>query len=193
MILIGDILVSEQLVENRFVCNLSACKGACCWEGDLGAPVDADEAQILEQIYPILEPMLGIESREIIAREGTAMYYKELEGLGTPLLDNGACVYLNFEPDGTGKCAIEKAYESGAVDFKKPISCHLYPVRVIENPQTRFVALNYDEWEICSAACALGAQLQVPVYQFVRDALVRKFGEDFYEELDAAAAHLSGL
>lgn len=191
MVIVQGILVSEDVLTEQFRCNLSACKGACCWEGDFGAPLEAAELDTLVNIYEAIKPFLLPEGVKVIEELGQYVDYPELGGPGTPLLENGACAYLTFEANGIAKCGIEKAYEAGVTDFKKPISCHLYPVRVVSTPEIGFEALNYDVWDICSAACTAGKKDKLPVYQFVKDALVRKYGEDFYEELDAAAAYLA--
>ena len=190
--IIGEILVSSELVETDFVCNLSACKGACCWEGDWGAPLDKEEMDTLERIYPNIKRFLAPAGVESIEQQGLYQYYEKPKAFGTPLLPNGACVYLTFDPNGVAKCGIEKAWEAGATDFRKPISCHLYPVRVNKEEGSGFEALNYDKWDICSAACSLGKSLKVPVFRFVKEALIRKYGEAFYEELEAAALQYYG-
>lgn len=190
LVIVQDILVSEEVLTERFLCNLDACKGACCWEGDFGAPLEAAELETLVNIYEEIKPFLLPEGIEVIEAQGVYVNYPDLKGPGTPLLENGACAYLTFEANGIAKCGIEKAAEAGVTDFKKPISCHLYPVRVATNPEIGFEALNYDVWDICSAACTAGKKAKLPVYKFVKDAIVRKYGEDFYEELDAAAGYL---
>ncbi|MBR9921012.1 MAG: DUF3109 family protein [Bacteroidetes bacterium] len=187
MLIIDDILISDALIQEQFVCNLNACLGACCWEGDWGAPLEKEELQTLEDIYPAVRPFLIPEGIAVLEEKGLYVWYEEADNYGTPLLENGACAYLTYDKRGIAKCGIEKASEAGAVSFQKPISCHLYPVRAKEEPAAGFRALNYDRWDICSAACSLGRELQVPVYQFVKDALVRKYGMAFYEQLDAAA------
>ncbi len=182
-------LVSLSLIEEHFVCNLEACKGACCWEGDYGAPVNEEEREILEQIYPKIRPLLTVEGALSIALQGTSVWAEEGAEYATPLIDGAACAYLTQDANGIAKCGIEKAYEQGLIEFKKPISCHLYPVRT-ETMSSGFEALNYHEWDICAAACSNGKSLGVPVYQFVADALIRKYGQDFYDELHAAALHI---
>jgi len=144
----------------------------------------------LDNIYDKVAPYLTDEGNKVISEKGTYMYYEEPAEYGTTLLKNGACVFMTKDELGIAKCGIEQAYLAGEIDFKKPISCHLYPIRVNKNEETDFEALNYDEWEICSAACDLGKKEQLPVYQFLKDAIIRKYGEDFYEELEAAAKHL---
>jgi hypothetical protein len=190
MLWIQDVLVSEELVKKQFVCNLDACKGACCWEGDYGAPLEEEELKTLENIYPLIRPFLTQEGIQVLEEQGRYTYIEDTKAYGTPLIDNGACAYMTRDEKGRAKCGIEAAHEAGAIEYKKPISCHLYPVRVKSVPEVEFEALNYDRWDICSAACTLGASLQVPVYQFVKDALIRKYGEDWYQELEAAAQHL---
>lgn len=192
MVIVQDILVSEDVLTEQFLCNLNACKGACCWEGDFGAPLEAAELDTLVNIYEAIKPFLLPEGIKVIEELGQYVDYPELGGPGTPLLQNGACAYLTIEANGIAKCGIEKAYEAGATDFKKPISCHLYPIRVTATPELGFEALNYDVWDICSAACTAGKQEKLPIYKFVKDAIVRKYGEDFYEEMDAAAGYLKG-
>ncbi|SDE55804.1 DUF3109 family protein [Riemerella columbipharyngis] len=184
MIQIEDKLISEDIFSEEFVCNLSKCKGACCIEGDAGAPLEASELDILEEIFPKIKPYLRPEGVEAIEKQGTSV--EDFEGdLVTPLIDNRDCAYVIFDEKGITKCGIEKAYEEGAIDWQKPISCHLYPIRVTE--YTTFTAFNYHEWPICSDACELGKELKVPVYKFLKNPLIRKYGEDFYETLSAVA------
>ena len=162
MLIVQDVLVSDAVVTEQFICDLNACKGACCWEGDFGAPLEAEELNILEQIYAATKPFLTPEGIDVIGQKGLSVYYPEAEEYGTPLLENGACAFLTYEKNGTAKCGIEKAYEAGAIEYKKPISCHLYPIRSSQNETTGFKAMNYDEWDICSAACKLGKKEQLP-------------------------------
>lgn len=189
MLIVQEKLVSDDVVSAQFVCNLSKCKGACCWEGDLGAPLDDVELPILDKIYEKVRPFLPEDAQAKIDTEGGYVFYDEVKQYGTNLLPDGRCVYLSFDELNIAKCGIEKAYEAGAIDWKKPISCHLYPIRVDKNEELGFEALNYDIWSICSDACALGAELKVPVYQFLKEAIERKYGKDFYEELDALAQY----
>ncbi len=184
MILVEGKLISEALLQEQFLCNLNACKGACCWEGDYGAPLEEEELDTLKAIYPKVKPFLSPAGISIIEKEGPFTWYEEAEEFGTPLIQSGACAYMTFDDKGIAQCGIEQAYSAGEVDYKKPISCHLYPVRSHYNPKSDYEILNYDEWEICSAACELGAKEQMPVYRFVRDALIRKYGHSFWETLD---------
>lgn len=190
MILIDDILVSDDVVKKDFVCNIAKCKGICCVEGDSGAPVEAEERKILKKIYPKIKKYLTKEGIAAIEKQGTSVDEPDDEytPYATPLIDGAACAYVNYEADGTIICGIEKAWKDGVIDFQKPISCHLYPVRI--KPMESVTAVNYDRWDICKDACTLGKKLKVPVYVFVRPALERKFGKDFWLALDAAAKEL---
>jgi len=190
LVIVQDILISEDVLKKYFRCNLDACKGACCWEGDFGAPLETAELETLEKIYADIKPFLRPEGIQVIEDQGLYIYYQGLKSFGTPLLGNGACAFLTFEENGVAKCGIEKAFEAGATDFRKPISCHLYPIRASKNEEVDFEALNYDRWEICSAACTAGKKEKIPVFRFAKAALVRKYGEAFYEELEAAAHYL---
>ncbi|WP_116125112.1 DUF3109 family protein [Lewinella sp. IMCC34183] len=184
MYIIGSILVSDDVTDESFACNLNACKGACCWEGDYGAPLEEDELAIMDEIYPSVSPYLTEAGRAAIAEQGR--YVRNGNGHDTTLVDGGACAYMTLDGTGTAQCGIEQAYNDGAIGWKKPISCHLYPIRVKKNPQTGFEALNYDVWDICSAACTRGEREKIRIYEFAKPALVRKYGEDWYDELAAA-------
>ena len=184
MIQIDDKLISEDLFSEEFVCNLAKCKGICCVEGDAGAPLDEDETKILDKIYPKIKSYLRPEGIQAIEEQGT--YTLDFEGdLVTPLVNNAECAYVIFDEKGYTKCAIEKAYEDGVIYWQKPISCHLYPIRITE--YSNFSAINYHEWDICSDACTLGKELGVKVYQFLKKPLIRKYGEEFYQTLSEAA------
>lgn len=188
MFQIGKTIVSEEIVQKDFLCNLSACKGACCIAGDAGAPLEEEETKILEEIYPLVKPFLRKKGIEAIEKQGTSIIGEDGD-FETPLVDGADCAYVTFDNRGTALCAIEEAYNQGEIKWKKPVSCHLYPVRVQD--YTEFAAVNYHHWEICDDACTLGKELQVPVYKFVKEALIRKFGEDWYMELEKAAATLN--
>ena len=171
MIQIDDKLISEDIFSEEFVCNLSKCKGICCVEGDAGAPLDKNETEILERIYPKIKSYLRPEGIAAIEEQGT--HVTDIDGdLVTPLVNGGECAYVIFDEKGITKCGIEKAYEDGVVDWQKPISCHLYPIRITE--YRNFSAINYHEWDVCSDACTLGKELQVPVYKFLKTPLIRK-------------------
>ena len=190
MIIVQDKLVSEDLVQEQFICNLQKCKGACCWEGDSGAPLEHTELKILDKIYPKVRPFLTEEGQKVIDTEGCYIQDAEDGTYGTSLVNNGPCAFMTKDVNGVAQCGIEQAWRAGEVEFRKPISCHLYPIRVSKNEIAGFEALNYDRWDICSAACSLGAEYQMPVYQFLKEAIIRKYGTEFYEELDAAAEYL---
>ena len=184
MIQIDDKLISEDLFSEEFVCNLAKCKGICCVEGDAGAPLDEDETKILDEIYPKIKPYLRPEGIQAIEEQGT--YTLDFEGdLVTPLVNNAECAYVIFDEKGYTKCAIEKAYEDGVIDWQKPISCHLYPIRITE--YSNFSAINFPEWNTCSDSCTLAKELGVKVYQFLKKPLIRKYGEEFYQTLSEAA------
>ncbi|MEE9438630.1 MAG: DUF3109 family protein [Saprospiraceae bacterium] len=191
MIAIQDVLISDDVIDKQFVCNLSACKGACCWEGDYGAPVTTDEQQTLVDILDIIKPNLSIESNKILEKQGAFIDYKEAGFVGTTLHDNGACVFMTLDDNGTAKCGIEKTKEQGQIDFQKPMSCHMYPIRIITNEAANFEAWNYDQWDICSAACDLGKKEQVPVYKFLKNAIIKYKGAAFYDQLENTILHIN--
>lgn len=174
-------MVSDDIRDKEFVCNLEKCKGACCVEGDFGAPLSKEEIPILDEIYPKIKKYLSPEGIKEIEKHGTHVVDDEGE-LCTPVIGGRECVYAIYDKKGILKCGIEEAYNDGVVDWKKPISCHLYPIRVTQ--KKNFEALNYHKWHICSPACALGKELQVPVYKFLKGPLVRKYGEAWYKELE---------
>ncbi len=184
MFQLGKTIVSEEIIEQDFVCNLNACRGACCIDGEAGAPLEDEETEILVELYAKVKPFLRPEGVAVIEEQGAFVKGEDGEW-ETPLIGGKECAYAIFEDNGTAKCGLEEAYEKGATSWKKPISCHLYPVRVKE--YTALTAVNYHKWEICDPACALGKELQVPVYQFVKEALIRKFGSAWYAELEEVA------
>lgn len=185
MIQIEDKLISEEIFTEEFVCNLSKCKGACCVEGDVGAPLDKEETAILERIFPQVKAYLRPEGVAALEAQGAWTLDPNDGDYVTPMIEGKECAYVIFDANGVTKCGIEKAYEDGAVDWQKPISCHLYPIRATQ--YSTFVAMNYHEWEICDDACTLGQELQVPVYRFLKTPLIRKYGEKFYDTLCDAA------
>jgi len=180
MIIIQNTVISDDVRDNFFVCNLEACKGACCVEGDLGAPLEEEELKILETEYQNIKPFLTAAGQQAIEAQG--LYIKDWEGdYSTTTINDRECAYALYDERGILKCGIEQAYLAGATSFKKPVSCHLYPIRITK--YEGFEALNYDRWGICNPACAHGANLGVRVYQFLKDPLIRKYGEEWYEEL----------
>lgn len=178
---VQDKVVSSEIFEKKFVCDLQACKGACCIEGDAGAPITLDEIDILEedleQIYPYMRPE-GIAEVE----ENGVFYMDEDNEPVTTLVNGAECAFVFFDDQNIAKCAIEQAYKDGKTDFKKPISCHLYPIRAMKYES--FEALNYNEWHICKPACECGKNLNVKVYKFLKEPLIRAYGEAFYKELE---------
>jgi hypothetical protein len=186
MLDIGNTRISLDVLQEKFTCNPSVCKGACCVTGDSGAPLEIEEADILSKMYPVLRPFVRMESVKTIEETGTSVIDME-DDIVTPLNNGKECVYVLFE-DGIARCAIEKAYNEGVISFRKPVSCHLYPVRIKKYPMIE--AVNYDRWDICQAAPALGKDLNMPVYLFVQDALQRKYGIEWFNLLKVAAANL---
>lgn len=187
MVIIQGKIIEEDILEEQFLCNLDACKGACCWEGEYGAPLETAELHTLEAVYPDIAPYLSEENKAVLQEKGLFLYYRDMKAYGTPLQENGACAYLTTGADGIARCGIEQAWQDGATHFRKPISCHLYPIRIQEDEHTGIERMHYDRWDICAAACTLGKKNQLPLYQFAREALERKYGADFYEELHAYA------
>jgi hypothetical protein len=191
MLIIQDVIVSEELVTEKFICDLHACKGACCTEGDYGAPLEKSEMQLITQYADIIKDDLSEDSKAIIEQNNGFEYYAEPKVWGTSCHEDGACVFLTTNELGISMCHIEKLHAEGKIPFNKPVSCHLYPLRVTKNEISGFEAWNYDRWDICSAACTKGAKEKVPVYKFLKNAIVRSKGESFFEELDAAAQYLT--
>ncbi|MBC7866759.1 MAG: DUF3109 family protein [Gloeobacteraceae cyanobacterium ES-bin-316] len=190
MIAIDHVLVSDEIIKEAFVCDLNACKGACCVDGDAGAPLHSSELKEIDEVFLQVVPYLGKESLDEINRQGRYVYDKEF-GWVTPTIGGAICVYAVKDKQGIVKCGIEQAYLDGKVGWKKPMSCHLFPVIVKKSNDGVSEFANYQPREDhCKAACALGQKLQVPVYQFLKEPLIRKFGEEFYEALDATAKHI---
>lgn len=185
MIAIDNVLLSDQVVEEQFVCDLNSCKGGCCVDGDCGAPLTEEETKIIAEVYPKIKPYLPAEYIAEVEKQGTHTIDDEY-GYVTPTKDGGICVYAYTDDAGIVKCAFERAWKEGKIDFQKPISCHLYPIRIKELPGYEMV--NYEpRKKLCAPACKLGKKLRVPVYQFLKAPLIRKYGEQFYEALDAVA------
>ncbi|MEG1545336.1 MAG: DUF3109 family protein [Tannerellaceae bacterium] len=184
MIQIDDTLVSLDVIERSFLCDLSHCKGICCIEGDSGAPLEEEEVAELEKVLPEVWGDLSPEAQAVINKQGVS--YVDIEGDTVTSIVNGKdCVFTCYDKDGTCKCAIEKAYREGRVSFYKPISCHLYPVRVTQ--YSDFRAVNYHIWDICKVAEVFGLRNKVPVYKFLKEPLIRKFGTKWYESLELFA------
>ncbi len=191
MIAIDNVLVSDKIVSEQFVCDLNKCKGACCVDGDAGAPLDKSELKHIDEVFDKVLPYLNETSKREIEKQGRFVYDREY-GWVTPTINSQICVYGIVDKNGIVKCGIEQAYLDGKIKWKKPISCHLFPVIVKKSSDGITEYANYEPREDnCKAACSLGKQLKVPVYQFLKEPLVRKFGEDFYQALEATAAHLN--
>lgn len=183
MIMIDQTLVSDEIFEKKFVCDLSACKGACCVAGDSGAPLTLEETSILEQEFENIKPYMRKQGIKAIEAQGTFVIDSDYEYV-TPLVNGEECAFVNFDKKGIAKCSIEMAYKDGKTDFKKPISCHLYPIRITRLKD--FDALNYHHWPICKPACDCGEKLDVKVFKFLKEPLVRAYGEDYFSQLEEA-------
>jgi len=180
MILVDNTVLSDDIKENFFVCDLEACKGACCVEGDLGAPLEEHELKEIEEAFEKVKPYLSEEGLKAIEEQG--LYIKDFEGdYSTTTIRGKECAFAVYDENKMLKCGIEQAYLDGKTKWKKPMSCHLYPIRITK--YDHYEALNYDRWDICSAACTLGEKLGVPIYKFLKEPLIRKYGEAWYEEL----------
>jgi hypothetical protein len=189
VIVIENILISDDVLEKRFVCDLGKCKGGCCEEGDAGAPLDNTELDIVREHFATVKPYLTADSIAEIEKKGLFQYDAEF-GWVTPTLasDNEICVYGFREKNGLIKCAFEQAYYDGLIPWKKPISCHLYPIIAKKGVHGDYDRVNYEPREVlCSPACQLGEELKVPVYKFLKEPLIRKYGEDFYTALESIA------
>jgi hypothetical protein len=185
MIAINNTLVSDLLLQKRFLCDLHACKGECCVAGDAGAPLEKEEVPILNSILPDVKPYMTAEGLATIEKKGVCETDSDGE-LVTPLMETGQkpCAFVYYDEYNIAKCAIEKAYLEGKTDFKKPISCHLYPIRLSDHKE--FIAVNYHEWSVCKPARACGTKLDVKVYRFLKEPLVRKFGAEWFLALEKA-------
>ena len=189
MISIGNVLISDQVVEEHFVCDLVKCKGACCVDGDAGAPLEKSELKELNDAYDSVLPYLSKESVTELQEQGKYIYNTEF-GWVTPTIGSGTCAYGVTDARGIVKCGIEQAYNDGKISWRKPISCHLFPIRIKKSKTGKTDLVNYEPREdLCKAACSLGKKLKVPTYIFLKDALIRKYGNDFYEALCATAEH----
>jgi len=189
VIVIDNVLVADEIIQKQFVCDLSKCKGGCCEDGDAGAPLEEEELDKIVELYEQVKPYLSQASVAEIEKKGKYVYHREF-GWVTPTLGNDSeiCVYGIRGNDGIIKCAFEQAYYDGKTDWKKPVSCHLFPIITTKGRNGNYDKLNYEPREkLCNPACALGKQLQVTTYQFLKEAVIRKFGKEFYEALDTVA------
>lgn len=180
MFQIGDAIVASDIIEENFLCDLSACMGECCVEGDAGAPLEEDEVKIIEDLLSEVWDDLSPAAQAVIKKHGVA--YRDHDGdMVTSIVHGKDCVFTYYDEKGICKCAIEKAYREGRTNFYKPISCHLYPIRLQKYKD--FTAVNYHRWSICKAAVLLGKKEGLKVYEFLKEPLIRRFGEDWYNEL----------
>ena len=190
MLHIEDTLVSLDLIERFFLCDLSICRGACCIEGEAGAPLEKGEFELLRHILPAVWDDLSPQACEVIHRQGVG--YIDISGeIVTSIVDGRDCVFTCYDPDGICRCAIEKAFREKRIDFIKPLSCHLYPVRATRH--NNFLAVNYHRWKVCRAGEIRGEQEQLPVYRFLREPLIRAFGEKWYDMLELCACKYKQL
>lgn len=187
MIQIDDTIISIDCLKEKFCCDLEACQGACCIEGDAGAPVELDEVAEIENALPAVWPMLSASAQAVIDKQGV-VYTDEEGDLVTSIVNGRDCVFTCYDEKGCCYCALEKAYREGKTSFYKPVSCHLYPIRLDKIGDC--VALNYNRRNICKMAVLKGQQLNLPVYRFLKEPLIRRFGEAWYKELEAAVEEL---
>jgi hypothetical protein len=186
LIELDDKIISTQIFDKKFVCDLNSCKGACCVEGDAGAPLTWEEVEIIQENLEKIKPFMRQEGIEIIAKSDV-FYLDEEDQPVTSLVNHKECVFVQFE-NGIAKCSIEQANKEGSLSFKKPISCHLYPIRL--KKFNDYTAMNYEEWDVCKPACSCGEQLNVPVFKFLKEPLIRAFGEEFYSELEQVSKEI---
>jgi hypothetical protein len=187
MIQIDDVLISLDVLTEKFCCDLDICKGQCCVEGDSGAPVEEEEKKKLEEVLPVVWDRLSPRAKEVIRSQGVTFIDSDGD-LVTSIVDNKDCVFTCHDENGCCFCAIEKAYREGKTQFYKPISCHLYPIRMSKVGQYR--AMNYNRWDVCAAAVLRGNREDIPVYRFLKEPIIRKFGADWYHELEDAVEEL---
>jgi hypothetical protein len=190
LIAIDNILISDEVISEQFVCDLNKCKGGCCEDGDSGAPLTNEELECLRDHINEIKPYVTPEGLKILETEGLYKYDQEF-GWVTPTIGGRMCAYGFRDQQGIIKCGIEQAYIDNKIAWKKPISCHLFPVKITRSKRQNQEYVNYEpRQDLCKAACKLGRQLKVPVYIFLKEALIRKFGKDFYNTLEATAAHI---
>jgi hypothetical protein len=189
LIAIDNILISDEVLSEQFVCDLNKCKGGCCEDGDSGAPLTNEELEFLRDVVDEVKPYLTPEGIKVLEKEGLYRYDQEF-GWVTPTIGGKMCAYGFRDKYGIIKCGIEQAYLEKKISWKKPLSCHLFPVKITRSKRQNQEYVNYEPREdLCKAACTLGKQLKVPVYIFLKDALIRKYGPDFYSSLEATAQY----
>jgi len=188
----NNVIISDNLFEEKFCCDLTLCKGACCIEGDAGAPLNEMEIAVLEDVIDSVKPYMTEKGRRVVEKNGVFDF--DIEGcFATPLVDEKDCAFLSMDADGIARCAIEKAYEAGALkgvsdddEFNKPISCYLYPIRVVTK-ENGFIELKYHKWDVCYYARKKGKELKISVFEFLKNPLIRRFGKEWYEEVEAGS------
>ncbi len=185
MFLIQNTLVSLDVIEKEFCCDLDKCRGCCCVEGDAGAPISEEEVKKVETILPLLLPEMTKEAREVVAKQGISYLDPSGERV-TSIVNDKDCIFARTDHNGWCYCLIEKAYNAGKIGFKKPISCHLYPIRLTRVGE--YIGVEYHRWDICHCARQLGKKLHTPLYQFLREPLICRFGEEWYAELELTAS-----
>ena len=185
MFVIGDnTLVSLDVLEKEFCCDLDTCRGFCCIEGDAGAPLTVEEEEKIQSILPVLLPEMTKEAKAVVEAQGIAYNDPSNERV-TSIVNNKDCIFARTDHNGWCYCLIEKAYNAGKIDFKKPISCHIYPIRLTKVGE--YTGLEYHRWDICHCARIKGKKLHLPLYQFLKEPLIRRFGQAWYEELELTA------
>ena len=185
MIAIDKTLISEDVLEKKFVCDLNACKGECCVAGASGAPLDKEELPILDSVLEEVKPYMNKKGLMAIEKSGAYVIDSDGDYTTTLVSSEAECAFVYFDENKIAKCAIEKAYLEGKIKWKKPISCHLYPIRISKHKH--YDAVNYSKWNICKPACECGKKLDVPVYKFMKEPLIRKYGKNWYKELEKSA------
>ena len=188
MIQIENTILSNDIIEKYFLCDLTKCKGACCVEGDSGAPLEKKERKLLDKYYPEIKKYMRPEGIAAVDKNGKYYIDEEHEHV-TTLIEGQECAYTIFDKDGIAQCSIEKAWVEKKIPFQKPISCSLYPIRVKE--YDRLTAVNFDEWDICESACKLGEEKKILVYKFLKKPLTQKFGEEWYKQLEYFAENIN--
>lgn len=186
MIMINNVIVEGDVYEDNFVCNVDRCKGVCCIEGDFGAPLEHEEEAELANIYDKIDNYLEPESVAFLKENGPTQFFPENSSVGTPVHEDGRCAYAVYNKDGSIGCGIEHAWLDKKITFRKPVSCHLYPIRIKKHPTNGMEMMTYERWNICQPACANGKKLGVTLFDFAKDAVRRKYGDDFVEQLEEA-------
>jgi len=188
MIEIGKTVVSLDVFESHFCCDITQCKGACCIEGDSGAPLTEDEAVQIRTLYPLFREYLSEENQKEIERQGFSVVDTDGD-LVTPIVGRNECVYTFVDKNGVTLCAIEKAWLEKEISFRKPVSCHLFPIRITE--YKRFDAINYQQLQICKPGRTCGKKKKLPLWKYLKEPLIRKYGETWYYDLEMAANHMN--